>query len=62
MVWIWQICDLVCVKGYLVIFFIIVYYFGEVDKLLWLKKVIGMVVLIEGMWLVEIDVVIGIQL
>lgn len=48
-------------KGFPVIYTVIAYHPGELDKLAWLKKATGMAALVEGSRLVEVDAATGIQ-
>lgn len=56
-----KLTDLAREKGFPVIYTVIAYHPGELDKLAWLKKATGMAALVEGSRLVEVDAATGIQ-
>ena len=56
-----KLTDLAREKGFPVIYTVIAYHPGELDKLAWLKKARGMAALVEGSRLVEVDAATGIQ-
>ncbi|AEQ53771.1 isochorismatase family protein [Pelagibacterium halotolerans] len=56
-----RLTDLARSRGFPVIYTTIAYHRGEIDALAWLKKARGMVALVEGTRLVEIDAATGIQ-
>lgn len=56
-----RLTDLAREKGFPVIYTVIAYHPGELDKLAWLKKATGMAALVEGSRLVEVDAATGIQ-
>lgn len=56
-----RLTDLAREKGFPVIYTVIAYHPGELDRLSWLKKATGMAALIEGSRLVEVDAATGIQ-
>lgn len=56
-----KLTDLARARGFPVIYTVIAYHPGELDKLSWLKKATGMAALVEGSRLVEIDSATGAQ-
>lgn len=56
-----KLTDLAREKGFPVIYTVIAYHPGELDKLAWLKKATGMAALVEGSRLAEVDAATGIQ-
>lgn len=56
-----RLTDLARARGFPVIYTVIAYHPGELDKLPWLKKATGMAALVQGSRLVEIDAATGVQ-
>ena len=56
-----KLTDLAREIGFPVIYTVIAYHPGELDRLAWLKKATGMAALIEGSRLVDVDAATGIQ-
>lgn len=56
-----KLTDLARARGFPVIYTVIAYHPGELDKLPWLKKATGMAALVEGSRLVQVDAATGIQ-